>query len=471
MLVLLSLLTLASYSCDRSADPEQGLPAIPELAVADFAVLVQQQIMNAHAHLQANPLDAAANAELGKILHAYKLLPWAISCYERARVLEPDDYATAYYLGIARAQAGADDAAIVNLRTALRLHPGYAPARLRLAERLFKTGRLDEARALFEALLASNADSPRAHHELAQVLAAQGELQAAIDHNRRAIELFENFAPAHYALALAYRDRGEAEQAARHLARYQQHPDSKPPHVDPLLEALAELDISASAHIRRAKRLQAAGLQVEAVQALEQAVAMEPESIEARSHLIRLYAAFNDFDRAQQQYLAVTAIQPNAAMANLQFGEFLGRLGRLTEAAAAFERVLETSPDHTMAHTLLGQAYDEMQKPDAAERHYRLALASDPLNHQASILLARHLARTGRIDEATPLLIKTLDATDRNYAFYLYQVALVYADAGQSGTARDYLQQARDVAAAGAQHGLLEQIAQTGRQWQEDRGL
>jgi tetratricopeptide (TPR) repeat protein len=424
--------------------------------------------MNAHAQLQANPQDAAANANLGNILHAYKLLPWAIVCYQRARVLEPDDYTTAYYLGIASALAGADAAAIVNLHAALQLHPEYAPARLRLAELLFRTGRLDEARALFEALLASDADSPWAHHELAQVLTAQGELPAAIDHNRRAVSLFDSFGPAHYALALAYRDRGETELAARHLARYQQHPDSKPSRVDPLLKALLELDISASAHIRRAKRLEAAGLQADAMQALEQAVAMEPDSIEARSQLIRFYDASDDFDRAQQHYLAVTAIQPNAVMANLRFGTFLGRLGRLPEAAAAFERVLQTSPDNTMAHTLLGQALEEMQQPDAAERHYRLALASDPLNHQASILLARQLASTGRIDTATPLLTKTLDTVEQNRAFYLYQVALVYAAADRTGTAHEYLQQARGAAARDGQHSLLEQIAQTGRQWHEE---
>ena len=468
ILVLLSLVTVTSCSCDRAADPEQGLPAIPELAIADFAVPVQQQIMTAHAHLQANPLDAAANAGLGKILHAYKLLPWAISCYERARVLEPDDYTTAYYLGIASAQAGADAAAIDNLHAALQLHPEYAPARLRLAELLFKSGQLDAARALFEALLTRDADSPWAHHDLALVLTAQGEQPAAIDHNLRAVELFEAFGPAHYALALAYRDRGETEQAARHLARYKQHPDSKPPHVDPLMQALFELDISASAHIGRAKRLEAAGRQADAAQALEQAVAMEPESIEARSRLIGLYDALNDFDRAQQHYLAVTAIQPNAVLANLRFGAFLGRLGQLTEAAAAFERVLQTSPDNTMAHTLLGQALEEMQQPDAAERHYRLALASDPLNHQASILLARLLAKTGRIDAATPLLLKTLAAAERNHAFFLYQVALVYAAADRTGTAQDYLQQAREAALQDGQHSLLEQVLQTGRQWNMD---
>jgi tetratricopeptide (TPR) repeat protein len=467
MLVLLSPATFAICACDRPADPAQELPPIPELVVADFADPIQQQIMNARARLQANPLNPAANARLGNILHAYKLLPWAIACYERARLLDPDDYRTAYYLGIASAQTGADEAAIVNLRAALQLHREYAPARLRLAELLFKTGRLDQARTLFEGLLASDADSPWAHHELAQVLNAQGEQLAAIEHNLRAVELFDSFGPAHYALALAYRDRAETELAARHLASYQQNPDSKPPHVDPLLEALLELDISASARIRRARHLEAAGLKVDAAQALEEAVAVEPDSIEARSQLIRLYNDSNDFDRAQQHYLAVTAIRPNAVMANLWFGTLLGKRGRPAEAAAAFEKALQGNPDHSMSHTLLGQALEELQRPKDAERHYRLALASDPLNHQASILLARRLADTGRLEEATPLLMKTLAAVDRNHGFYLYQVALVYAAADDIARARNYLQQAREAAEQDGPHSLLVQIEETGRQWQQ----
>ena len=62
------------------------------------------------------------------------------------------------------------------------------------------------------------------------------------------------------------------------MARYQQHPDSKPAHVDPLMNTLLELDISADAHVRRARQLEAAGRQADAAQALEQAVAMEPGS-------------------------------------------------------------------------------------------------------------------------------------------------------------------------------------------------
>jgi len=468
LLVLLSLTVVACCCCDRSVEQQQALPAIPELSVTEFAAPVQQQIMDAYAQLQAHPLDAAANAGLGRILHAYKLLPWAIACYQRARMLDPDDFATAYYLGIAHAQTGADDAAVGQLRSALQLQPDYHPAQLRLAELLFKNGQPDEARVLFEALLESDADSPWIHHDLAQVLTLQGELPAATVHNLRAVELYDSFGPAHYALALAYREQGDTEQAARHMARYRQHPDSKPPHVDPLMNTLLELDISADAHVRRARQLEAAGRQADAVQALEQAVVMEPGSIEAHSQLIRLYDALNDFDRAQQHYLAVTAIEPNAVMANLRFGTLLGRLGRYTEAAAAFEKALQASPDDSMAHTLLGQASEEQQQPEAAEHHYRLAIASDPLNHQAGLLLAHLLAGTGRIDEATPFMTGTLDAADRNYAFYLYQVALIYAGADQTGKAQDYLQQARDAATQNEQHSLLEQIRQTGRQWRRN---
>ena len=67
-------------------------------------------------------------------------MPPAITCYRRARLLDPDDRELVYYLGIARLQSGDDAAALADLRETLRLMPDYQPARLRLAELLMKTG-------------------------------------------------------------------------------------------------------------------------------------------------------------------------------------------------------------------------------------------------------------------------------------------------------------------------------------------
>ncbi len=442
------------------------LPAIPELVVEGFSKPVQDQILVARAQLLEAPRDVQRNLGLGKLLHAYKLLPPAIQCYQRARRLAPGDYATAYLLGIAQVQSGDDAGAIANLRAALTLNPAYAPARQRLGEVLYKTGALTEARTLFEALLAEQPDSAWARYRLAQVLAALDDPEGAIGNYRRAIELYGDFGAAHYALALASRDRGDTSLAQAHMTRYRTHPEQTPPYEDPLLESLDALDISARAQVRRAGQLEHAGQVMEALLALQRAVQVEPQSVEAHSQLIRLYHRLNDAGRAEQHYRAVTAIEPNAVMANLEYGTLLAEQGRFADAATAFEKVLTADPDHSDAHTLLGQAREELQQPEEAERQYRLALDSDPNNRRAALLLGHLLMLAGRQAEAEPLLSLAGEGERSDTAFYLQRIAQVYHEVGENERALAVLEQARTRASAQGQQRLLDEITRTQTQWQ-----
>ncbi|MGB5260940.1 MAG: tetratricopeptide repeat protein [Gammaproteobacteria bacterium] len=462
---LLGLLVIAAAAGFLQPE-DSGLPDIPELALGDFSQPVREQILAARAQLLETPRDAQRNVQLGKILHAYKLQTPAIRCYQRARRLQPGDYATAYLLGIALAQSGDDAGATTQLRAATTLNPEYVPAQLRLGEILFKTGELAQAQTLFEKLLAREPDSAWAHHWLAQVASALDDPDGAIMHNRRAVELYADFGPAHYALALAYRNRGDTKLAQAHMARYRQHPKQTPAHVDPLLESLDALDISARAQVRRAKRLETMGQPREALLALQQAIAAEPQSVEAHSQLIRLYHRLNDADGVERHYRAVMAIEPNAIMANLEYGTLLAEQGRLADAAATFEKVLSANPDHSAAHTLLGQALEELQQQAEAERHYRLALDSDPNNHLAGLLLGRLLMLTDRRTEAVPYLERVAQDADSDRTYYLQRLARIYHEVGEHGRAMDLLEQARAQAAAQGQERQLTEIMHTLLRWQ-----
>jgi len=461
--LLVLLVVIAAATLRPSARP--ALPPVPELAVAEFSRPVREQLRAARARALEAPQDAQRILDLGRILHAYKMLPPAIDCYRRARRLQPGNFESAYLLGIALAQSGDDAGAGDNLRSALALNPDYAPARLRLGEVLFKTGAPDEARDLFEALLARQPDSPWAHHRLAQVLAALGDPAGAIVHNKRAIELYADFGPVHYALALAYRDRGDTELAQEHMVHYRAHPEQAPPHVDPLLETLDALDISARAHVRRARQFDRAGQPQVALQSLQQAVAIEPQSVEAHSELIRLYHRFDDIEQAARHYRAVTAIEPYSVMANLEYGNLLAEHGRMAEAATAFEKVLEADSEHSDAHAFLGQAREELQQPEVAEREYRLALTSNPNNRRAALLLGRLLLLKNRYAEAEPLLSLAGQGGQVDSAFYLQRIARVYHEAGQPERALSVLETARTEAATQGQQRLLEEIRRTQAQW------
>ena len=460
---LLAVILLGGFL--EPKDPE--LPAIPELTLDNLSAPVREQIQAAEAQLRAAPREAQLNLQLGKILQAYKLLPSAIRLYQRAQQLAPGDYATAYLLGIALALSGDDAGARTNLQAALTLNNEYSPARLRLGEILLKGGELTQAQALLDELLIQRPGSAWAHHTLAQVLMAQDDRAGAIRHNRRAVELYPAFGPAHYALALAYRNRGELKQAETHMAAYRRHAEQTPPHDDPLLASVDALDISAQAQVRRAKQLQEAGQLQEALQTLNQAIATEPQSIEAHSQLVRLYHQLRDIEGAERHYRTVTALEPNALMANLDYGTMLAELGRLDEATAAFAKAVAANPEHSPALTLLGQALEEQQKTDEAIQYFRRALASNPNNQRAALLLGRLLMLSGQQTEAELLFERAAQSHSAERTIYLQQIARIYREAGQHEQALVWLEQARQEAEARGQQQLLSQILYTMLSWQE----
>ena len=462
ILLILSL-TLAPPALPAQPD---SIPDVPDVVVDDFSAPVRQQILEAHASAKASPQDAAASARLGRILHAYKLLPPAISSYRRARLLDPADAELAYYLGIARLQSGDDAAALADLRETLRLMPDYQPARLRLAELLLKRGDLDEAIGLFDTVLAASPGTTWALQGLGQAHAGKGDTDPAIRYYEKAVAQYERFGPVHYALGLLYRDRGDSERARQHLERYRRHPKQTPPHDDPLLQALLVLDISPSTQIRRAQQRLRNGQTAEARKLLEQAIEGDPRSVQAHSELVRLYHQTGDFDRARQHYETAAALYPGAILAGLEYGNFLAERGKFDEAAVVFARVVEYHPAHADAHALLGQADEELGRTDKAAQHYQAALASDPTNRHANFLQGRYLLNSGQTDEARIYLDRAVASSDGDTALYLYQSALACHSASERDLAMSYLQRAGTAAAESGQRQLHVQIMQTMTNWQ-----
>ena len=469
ILVIIGALVAAAgavYLLRDSRPGTSGLPPLPTLAIEQFAAPVQEQIRAAYAAVQQNPENAALNRQLGRVLHAYKLDAGAIGSYRRARQLDPGSYEAAYYLGIAQLQSGNDSAAMEQLAAALALNPDYQPARLRLAELLMKTGRLDEAGQLYTRLLNSPADTARAHYGLGQIAFRGGDTAMAITHYHQALQLFEAFGPVHYALALAYRDQGDIRMADQHMALYRQYLKNGPPYNDPLLESLDELDISTRAAIRRARGEFESGRYPEAAQLLEAAVSTDPQSVEAHMKLLRLYSLLADFEQLEEHYRAVVSLDPDLPSAHLLYGQALGDAGRYEQAIGSLRKALEIEPEHVQANTYLAQACEELGRNAEALRHYRLAVAGEPNNRFVNYLLGRRLLADGQTAEAVVHLERATQPEDEQAVFYLYHTAIALDAAGKREQARHYLQRAREVAVNGGHQQLLGDIIRTQIQWQ-----
>jgi len=86
-----------------------------------------------------------------------------------------------------------------------------------------------------------------------------------------------------------------------------------------------------------------------------------------------------------------TAVRsPSKFRPHYSLGTILGREGT-AEAYDFMQRALLIEPDHSMAHTNMGNILVQMGRRDEAIRHYRRALRSDPFNMHAHLNLAQLL--------------------------------------------------------------------------------
>jgi tetratricopeptide (TPR) repeat protein len=123
-----------------------------------------------------------------------------------------------------------------------------------------------------------------------------------------------------------------------------------------------------------------------AIEAFSRAVATDESFADAHAGLARaLWHQYrNTFeaslvDRALQEARRAVELAPELPEAQLALGVVqLGR-GRSAEAAAAFERALEMAPADDAVCRRVGQAYEELERPEEAIQFYDRAVALRPM--------------------------------------------------------------------------------------------
>lgn len=99
--------------------------------------------------------------------------------------------------------------------------------------------------------------------------------------------------------------------------------------------------------------------------------------------------------------------------------------GRHAEAIATYLKVLELEPNHAAANINLGTLYYNRQEYQAAEKHYRAAIAADSRYALAYFDLGNVLDETGRVADAIQTYKVALQLAP-TYADAHYNLALAY---------------------------------------------
>ncbi|KXU35412.1 hypothetical protein AXK11_06415 [Cephaloticoccus primus] len=215
-------------------------------------------------------------------------------------------------------------------------------AEFQKARALFLSQRYPESRAAFEALdRSSEPNNPRIHYYLGRIAMKRGDEKAAITHFSRATEL------------------------------------------DPANSGyFAELGGAYAAAIDKASLFEKPGLARKIRAALEHAVELDPENLEARIGLVDYYRQAPSFlgggmAKAQAQAEEVRARDFDRGTHAL--ARLLVRQKRFADAIDAYEQLLGQSPDNYRAHYAIGHlAAEHRVELERGTRHLRACLDQQP---------------------------------------------------------------------------------------------
>jgi tetratricopeptide (TPR) repeat protein len=245
-------------------------------------------------------------------------------------------------------------------------------------------------------------------NNLATALQAEGRIDEAADHYRRAIALEPEYAPAYNNLGTALRAAGRYDDA---IAAYE--------------EALRRRADYPEAQYNLANALTAAGRPGDAAEHFRVALHAIPGAADVHNNLGIALMAQGKPDEAIAEFRAALEAEPNAAKSHRNLADALATTKRYDEAIAQFRLAAQLDPSGA-AHYDLGSLLIELERPDAAIVEFRAALKAMPGSAAAHNNLGIALGMKGDLDAATAEFEQALKI-DRDFADARKNLAMAHA--------------------------------------------
>lgn len=430
------------------------VPALPNIDASRFQTEVAKAIEQAKADASRYPADPDRTIQLCMILHAHEQYQAAGQCYARANALAPRRFDVLYCWGNSLAAEGSYAAASERLRAALAIRAESVPAQLKLAEVLTDAGDSTQSTALYKRILARSPEEARAHYGLGRALGGE----AGAEEFRKALELFPRYGAAQFALAAAYRRKGDQIKAQDLLRTYERDRLLLPPLNDPEMAAVRSLNTTPAALIERAAAEAGEGRLEEALALYQRAITTDGRLVRAYTDLISLYGRLHRDKEAEEAYRKAIALDPNETDAYYNFGVFCFERGRTSEARAAFEHTVRLQPRHAEALNNLGAICEAEGKWDQAAALYRRATEANSAYALAHFHLGRIYANQNRYPLAIAEFERSLDPKSESTPAYLYALAATHARAGNRNRALELLRDARQQAEGQGQMQIVASI-------------
>lgn len=172
----------------------------------------------------------------------------------------------------------------------------------------------------------------------------------------------------------------------------------------------------ASFHLSLADALHALGRYDGAEQACRAAIQLEPKQAEGHNHLGVMLKAQCFFTDAEEAYRTALTLKPDYAEALNNLGNVLNQQGRPAEAEQCFRQALALTPQSADVWNNFGNALQRLYRMTEAEAAYRQALALRPAFADACYNLGVVLGETSRLPEAIDAYVQALQLDGANFA-------------------------------------------------------
>lgn len=249
--------------------------------------------------------------------------------------------------------------------------PSDFPARRALGVTLLHLGEVDQAISQLEAVVAAAPKYAAAFVDLANIYRQSGRYDDAARTYRTAITIEPNNADAHYNLALVLLDVGNEPQAIEALQRALMF---KPQHA---LAQLALGNILAEANPE------------EACSRFRQALAAQPNMLNAQAGLIGNLAKLGRFDEAERVLAKALRVHPGDLLILRQNALIALMQGQLEKAAETYRQILQADPSADDVRLNLGSVYQMQGDTSKAQTLLEQAMSNrDDQKPSANLLNA-----------------------------------------------------------------------------------
>jgi two-component system, chemotaxis family, chemotaxis protein CheY len=234
----------------------------------------------------------------------------------------------------------------------------------REAERLKEMGYCREALQRIEAMEAKlKVLKPRWLTLKGECLMLLGNMESAEQSLNRALEISDNFLPAHKTSAELQLRQGNVDRAIEYLSQ---------------ADRISPMDTCRK--VKLGKLLLSRGRDVEARTCLDKAVKLssQAERVDVLRRVAEVYMENNQFAEAEEFFVQIVKTNPEQVETINRLGIALRRQGKLDEAEAYYRMALENHPENPSIHYNLGVLQFSKRDRENARRSLMEAIRLDP---------------------------------------------------------------------------------------------